>query len=491
MVRLSCGFVTWIAICTAPAGAIAQQDTVRFSSQRQFTVEQLQQDFRVLRAALEEGHAGLYRYSPKAEMDRHFDKVAAEITTPLREYDFVERLMPLLAAIHDGHTRLDGSLGLVAYLDQRPIRLPFKLRFLNGKAYMHRNYMDEPDFEMGSEVLSINGKAMSEIVDRLLAFTRADGNGLAPRYRFLEGTSNFGILHSFAFGETTEFVIRYRSPDGAEQTMTVGGLTNREVATRFRDRYPNAAPSAAPISLTYHDDVAVLAVTTFGASAYQRAGVRYSVLLRDIFKELNEKKVEHLVLDLRGNGGGSDEYGKILFAHLTSEDFEYYRSLELNKNQFDFLRFTNASNDRIPQDRLYLNDHGTFDIMDHANLDVHSPEDPVFTGQVFALIDAGTFSAASEFTSVLHYAKRATFVGEEGGGGYYGNTSGLVATLTLPHTRVRVNIPMVKYTMAVEGYEPTDRGLIPDHIVIPTIDDVLAERDSQLEYALELIGGAN
>lgn len=489
--RLEGWILIGVLLVVSPVAARSQQDTLRFNSQRQFTVQQLQQDFRVLRAALEEGHAGLYRYSPKSEMDLRFDEVAVSINEPMTEFAFVQTVAPLIASIHDGHTRLDGSLGLAAYFEQRPIRLPFKLRFLNGKAYMHRNYMDDPAFAMGSEVLSINDMAMSEIVDRLFRLTRADGNGEGPKYRAFEGTSNFGTLFSLAFGETTEFDIRYRSRDGGVHTMSVGGLTNAEVAERFQARYPDAGFGGTPIALTYRDDVAVLTITTFGASAYRRAGINYSVLLRDIFDELNEKNVEHLVLDLRGNGGGSDEFGKILFAHLTSQDFEYYRSLELNKNQFDFLRFTDASNNSIPQDRLHLNDHGTFDMMDHVNLGVHSPMDPVFNGPVYVIIDAGTFSAASEFTSVLHHTKRATFIGEEGGGGYYGNTSGFVATLTLPHTRVRVNIPMVKYTMAVEGYEPMDRGLIPDHVVTPTMDDVLVDRDAQLDYIFELISNRN
>ena len=31
--------------------------------------EKLHEDFRILRAALEEGHPGIYRYTPKAEID--------------------------------------------------------------------------------------------------------------------------------------------------------------------------------------------------------------------------------------------------------------------------------------------------------------------------------------------------------------------------------------------------------------------------------------
>ena len=106
---------------------------------------------------------------------------------------------------------------------------------------------------------------------------------------------------------------------------------------------------------------------------------------------------------------------------------------------------------------------------------------------MYVLINGSSFAATSELTSVLHHLNRATFVGEEGGGAYSGSTSGFVPELTLPNSRIRVDIPMVKYTMAVGDSSPPDRGLLPDHTVVPTIDDVLTERDTELEFVLELI----
>jgi hypothetical protein len=90
---------------------------------------------------------------------------------------------------------------------------------------------------------------------------------------------------------------------------------------------------------------------------------------------------------------------------------------------------------------------------------------------------------------VVHHHGRATFVGEESGAGYYGNVSGGGVTLTLPHSGVRVRIPFIKYSCAVSGYTPEDRGLIPEHIIVPTVDDLLAGRDPVLEFALELARG--
>jgi C-terminal processing protease CtpA/Prc len=103
------------------------------------------------------------------------------------------------------------------------------------------------------------------------------------------------------------------------------------------------------------------------------------------------------------------------------------------------------------------------------------------------IINGRSFSGSGECTSILHYHKRAAFVGEECGAGYYGNTSGIMPLLTLPNTGLRVRLPMVRYHMAVAGYEPRDRGIVPDFPFERSIEDLLAGRDTELAYALELI----
>jgi hypothetical protein len=57
---------------------------------------------------------------------------------------------------------------------------------------------------------------------------------------------------------------------------------------------------------------------------------------------------------------------------------------------------------------------------------------------------------------------------------------------TLPNTKIQVRIPLILYTMAVEGY-PRDRGIVPDVPVTPTVDDLLAGRDPVMDRALQFL----
>ncbi len=472
------------ALNSAPAAA------QRFEVDHQYPVAELREDFALLRSALEEAHSGLYRYSSKVEIDRMFEAAAARLSEAKTELQFLSVIAPVVAGVNDGHTGLGASAGLTAYLGTQPFAFPFNLRFVDGKAYLFRNYSDERDVEMGAELTHLNGIAMQEITARLLPMIPSDGRVVTSKFRRgLESTASFAQLFAIAYGLSTRFELTYVPPGGgAARSIAVDGITTADAQARFTERYPEAAAAQnrPPTELVWRDGVPVLTVRTFGGSAYGAAGIDYPEFLVTAFGEIADSGASHLVIDVRGNSGGADHFGKLLAAHLLDHEFQYYGALEINAPSFGFLEHTDQPGFAMSEDRVRPNERGIYDVLGHPNLGPQQPVDPVFHGDVLILIDGGSFSATGEFTSVVHHLRRATFVGEESGAGYYGNVSGGGATLTLPHTGVRVRIPFIRYTCAVSGYTPEDRGLIPDYVITPTIEDLLAERDPVLDFALEM-----
>jgi len=124
---------------------------------------------------------------------------------------------------------------------------------------------------------------------------------------------------------------------------------------------------------------------------------------------------------------------------------------------------------------------------DHPNLGIQQPEADHFDGKVEFLTSGKSFSGAAEFSSIARSNKRGLFIGEETAGGYYGNTSGSKLTLILPNSKIRVNIPVTKYVMAVKKSKYSDRGIIPDYPIVPSINDYIQHKDVQMEFALKLM----
>jgi len=108
-----------------------------------------------------------------------------------------------------------------------------------------------------------------------------------------------------------------------------------------------------------------------------------------------------------------------------------------------------------------------------------------FLGKLIVLMDGNTFSTAADVTAVLRQMKRATFVGEESGGGFEGNTSGRNASLTLPNSKLSLRVQMSGYWNAVSGGE-RGRGTQPDFPVEKKVSDLLRGVDAPMEKALAL-----
>ncbi len=104
-------------------------------------------------------------------------------------------------------------------------------------------------------------------------------------------------------------------------------------------------------------------------------------------------------------------------------------------------------------------------------------------GTVYILINGGTGSAAAEFAAIVRSNKRGIFIGREAGGGYYGNCSLATPVLTLPHSGIRLAVPLGRYELAVSPGEAAGHGVIPEH----QTEDLLLDRDRELETCFDLI----
>src|SRR5258708_14121120 len=64
----------------------------------------LQEDFQIMRCALEEVHGGIYRYTSKTDMDRTFDRAYRKIDHPMTDLEFCQLVPPVVAHIKSGRT---------------------------------------------------------------------------------------------------------------------------------------------------------------------------------------------------------------------------------------------------------------------------------------------------------------------------------------------------------------------------------------------------
>ena len=441
----------------------------------------LQEDFRIFRNALEEGHSGIYRYTLKAEMDRRFDEAAKQIIGPMSALELYRLLAPVVAAIKCGHTAVLPPRDVQIAIAKTIPLFPFDVEVLDRKVYTLREYMPDEQHLTGLEVREINGIPIERILTTMIAATPGDGDSQTVRpWRIGHGGTFPRLLYSVV-GIDSPFLIEFREPEsGTRRTVWLSGVRGDFRETVGPVRYPQdqRQETAAGLKLLDAGRIAVLTIRQFAGNA----GGRF---FDEAFDQIQKHDSGSLIIDVRNNSGGADELGKRLLSFLVDQPFRYYDDLVLNARKFSFGRYIEGGGGVIPESMVERGADGKFHNIQHPNWGIQEPSQPHFPGQVLALMNGGSFSTTCEFLSNLHFRKRATFIGEEAAGGYYGNTSGKIPTVILPNSKVAVRVPLQTYYLAVQGAD-LRRSILPDVEVKPEIQDLLAGRDPVMAKALEL-----
>lgn len=480
---------------------------------------QLKSDFALFRNALEEAHPGLYRWTTKGEMDTEFARAKAKLTRPMTILQFRNVLMPVVAAIRCGHTLFDNFQGdEISTVLNSAKEFPLALKLESMRGFVVLNYGLDDRVKPGMEVLAINGEPLAGILRRILPNLPHDGYILTNRMAVLGFNGGFnrtGFRESYRLyiGNSATFKTALRDPHTRETVVVeLAGVTNAEAAVNAEKNLVNRDVLAGlktlrslgePLSIRYLDgeSTAILRIPGFG---------NFRDFLAKSFAELKSKGTKNLIIDLRGNSGGSDASIPLLFSYLAAKEFRIYERIHMRTYQPTFKQhmdreFTPATGfSEFSPGFGFLkpdpNGGWLLTEMKSGNRLYRPLENPPkdwqpavpaflenpFEGAVYVLMDGGSFSAAADFVALAAFYKRATFIGEETGGVAEGTNSGVEIGLTLPESHLHIGIPLYRYDTVVDKRN-RGRGTLPTHPVTQTIDDLAKGRDTALEFTRELI----
>ncbi len=462
------------------------------------------EDLIVLKEILEANHPSLYWYTTKDSLDYYFNNAINSINDSLTEVECRNKVAFVLSKIHCGHTAVRFSKDFTKQQEKhRYPMFPLSIKTWKDTMVVTGSYLPKDTiFKRGTVITSINGRTNMELLDSMFQLISTDGYTNVYKSQSISG--NFGLMYKLAWGLDSNYTITYLDSAGKTQTTTITNyapVPNPSKASQktidslkkllsavpelkkmeHTKKKPSKREMLRSLSIDSTQSTAYLRLTTF-SEGHLRTFFRRS------FRKLEESKTKNLIIDLRENTGGYVSSSNLFTKYIINKPFKNSDTAEAITNAIKhpyYVRgslsywFSTRFVSRKMVDGLY-HDRRSETHFFHPKTKHH------FYGNVYVLQGGYTYSAATIFTSTLKGQQNVTIVGEESGGGNYGNTAMYLPTVILPNSKLRVVMPTFR-TVLDASRNKDGRGVLPDVYVAPTVESIRKGIDIKLEMAKSLV----
>ncbi|MEO7960593.1 MAG: S41 family peptidase [Ginsengibacter sp.] len=457
-----------------------------------YSSETLREDYNFLRNVLEKKHPSLYWYTPKDTMDYYFDAGYKEISDSMTELKFGWKILaPLTSAIHCGHTSFSMSKGWNKFIKNKKIpSFPLYMKIWSDTMVVVNNLNKEDSvIKRGTIITSVNGIKSGDLISRMFDFMVEDG--YSDNVNYIRLSASFPYFHRNIFGLYKNYIIGYIDSTGIEKSKTISYYSPPEDSLgKGRRNVPGLKPKKSSKkerlrnirSLQIDTSAAVMTINTFSKAKLHH-------FFKSSFRKLRRNKITNLVVDIRANGGGDINNYVLLTKYLRRTPFRVAdTAYAVSKNFGPYTR--QISSGFFNNIGLWFVTHKEKDERYHFRYWERHTFTPKrknhFDGQVYVLTNGLTFSASSLFCNAVKGQQNISLVGEETGGGWYGNSGIMIPDITLPKTKLRVRLPF--FRLVQYNHVPQKgTGVIPDVFIGPNVKDIITQEDTKMEYVKKVI----
>ncbi|MEM7083973.1 MAG: S41 family peptidase [Pseudomonadota bacterium] len=448
-------------------------------------VEQVREDLEVMYQGLQNGHANLYAQRSPAEYFRFYESMRDAITRPMSRRDVQIAFARFAAFGKVAHANVGfPNDAFEQFRNQGGRTFPFYLRIVDGVVFVSENLSGHTDIQTGDVVTALNGRPMSEWLDRVADHISADSPYIA--HSLLEFT--FARDLWAVLGEVDTFDLDLERNGDAFRV---------EVKATRRDQQRAAAVDLTEtFSLSGNERKFQMLDERLG---YLRPGPFYNVenpselwdntafvaFINQAFEQLLSQQAESLIIDLRQNPGGDNSFSDPMLAWIADEPFRFC-SLFLIRSS-DEAAASNAKRldasgnlsgvsaqfakeyDRVPRGHLF-----PFDIPF-----AEPRKGERFDGKVYVLINRHSYSNAVNVAAMVQDYGMGTIVGEKTSD--LATTYGAMEQFSLPNTGISVSFPKAHIVRPSGDTQPD--GVTPDWAIPSPVTST--QTDTVLDQLIE------
>jgi hypothetical protein len=425
---------------------------------------------------------GFYRYTSKDEFRKFNDSVKATIKDSLTELESYLKLKSIVTKIHCLHTGLSLPKDYKDFLNEQPNLIPLQVWFTGRKAFIIKNFSSNNTLSPGDEIISINGQTIEAILNQLLPLIPSDGYNLTMKYRalYLQFPTWLRLIN---LAEKYTLVVNHK---GVHSIVQIQGEKFNNLA---EDGFLKEPVLKKQLEFNANDQTAILVIHSFSRTMIEKGNQHFRLFIENVFRELEKNHISNLVVDLRDNTGGSDPYAAYFTSYFFDEPFRYWDRIEVTEAIAQQIKgFALKAFYRVPvqKDSAWI-----WQKARHSDeFDFYTEQSPAkyhFTGKTIVLINGFCMSSCADVAAILSYNKKAVFIGEETGGAYEGNNSGMIPETRIDPFHFTLSVPLQAYYNYVDLSNHNGMGVMPDYPVNPGIQDMISGTDLDTKEAIDLI----
>ncbi|MBS4016407.1 MAG: hypothetical protein KGZ86_08255 [Candidatus Latescibacteria bacterium] len=431
---------------------LMQYSQVYSQSARLFSKEDIVRDIDFLIEDIESIHPEPFHSIKKEDFQKKVEDIKNQLNDSLCIIEAWKNSYAILALLKEGHSYFFPPMKEIGDF----LRFPYTIKIdkKSNNFIISGSLIDITNTPIGARILSINGISTDSIIDIFKKSISAENEA----FFIYNSEKHFDLSLYAVFGSPDYFDIELLVEDNIE-VHKVKSLNNipHKNTPEFTFRLLN-------------DSVGILDIN----SMYSLRD--FKKFCKSTFKYLNKKRIPHLIIDFRGNNGGDSRIGDELIKYLSNVPFIQYQRAVTKVSSASKHRYTNLStNDTIIEIEL-------------AGFEKYMtkpyPEKKRFLGNVYVLIDGGTYSSAGSTVWCINHYNLAKIIGNETGGA--GVHYGYPMKRNLPNTGLTYYISHMKWYQ-IGADDNSTHGLIPEYEIDFSIDNVKNKKDADLEFAIELI----
>jgi C-terminal processing protease CtpA/Prc len=374
-----------------------------------------------------------------------FESLRFKITEPMDAQKFYFIVNKIFFSMKDAHTFL------YPMKNKQNRLIKAKIEWLQDGLYVTGN---GDKLKQGDKVIAIGGRSVDELLNELAHIIPSKnphsiqckaGNGLIREAYFdqLNLIQNDSVVYLVERGDTK---LKVNMP-----LITKSDNVSKKISkpwVRFEI-----------------DEKLSLGILTLDSCRYND---EYKNKLKEFFAEARKHNIQHIAVDVRNNGGGNS---------MVIDEFLSYLNIKKYKTFSSEIRYSKATTlqRNTTKDKGYKKP--LFRLNTRYNRKCPYPE-LIFNGKLYILTSAKTFSSANWFAVIVKDNKLGTVIGEPTGNAP--TSYGDILQFQMPNTGFRFSCSYKKWIRPDTSNDPED-GLYPDVTVYTTIEDIIQNKDAQIE----------